>query len=59
MPERSKPYLLESCKDFKTCGKGRNGCRGCNVWNYVYDIEALKKYGPSPIHRKTFITHFV
>ena len=22
-------------------------------------IEALKKYGPSPIHRKTFITHFV
>ena len=44
MPERSKPYLLESCKDFKTCGKGRNGCRGCNVWNYVYDIEALKKW---------------
>ncbi len=22
-------------------------------------IEAIKKYGPSPIHRKTFITHFV
>ena len=22
-------------------------------------IQALKKYGPSPIHRKTFITHFV
>ena len=22
-------------------------------------IEALKQYGPSPIHRKTFITHFV
>ena len=22
-------------------------------------IEALRKYGPSPIHRKTFITHFV
>ena len=22
-------------------------------------IEALKKYGPTPIHRKTFITHFV
>ena len=21
-------------------------------------IEALQKYGPSPIHRKTFITHF-
>ena len=22
-------------------------------------IDALKKYGPSPIHRRTFITHFV
>ena len=22
-------------------------------------IEALKQYGPSPIHRKTFITHFI
>ena len=22
-------------------------------------IEALKKFGPSPIHRKSFITHFV
>ena len=22
-------------------------------------IEALRKYGPTPIHRKTFITHFV
>lgn len=22
-------------------------------------IEAIKKYGPSPIHRKTFLTHFI
>ena len=22
-------------------------------------IEAIKKYGPSPIHRRTFITHFI
>ena len=22
-------------------------------------IEALKKYGATPIHRKTFITHFI
>ena len=22
-------------------------------------IDALKKYGPCPIHRRTFITHFV
>ena len=45
-----------------------------NEWNEVYPeygfsshkgygtakhIEAIKKYGPTPIHRKTFITHFV
>ena len=28
-------------------------------YGYAAHIEALKKYGPSPIHRKTFITHFV
>ena len=22
-------------------------------------IEAIKKYGPCPIHRKSFITHFI
>ena len=27
--------------------------------NEARQIEALKKYGPSPIHRKTFIGHFV
>ena len=25
----------------------------------VAHIEALKKYGPCPIHRRSFITHFV
>ena len=44
MPEHLKPYFLESCKDFKACRKGMNGCRGCNVWNYLYDIEALKEW---------------
>ena len=22
-------------------------------------IEAIQKYGPTPIHRKSFITHFI
>jgi ribonuclease HII len=22
-------------------------------------IDAIKKYGPCPLHRKTFITHFI
>lgn len=44
MSKNSKPYLLESCKDFRTCRKGSNGCIGCNVWNYLYDIEALKEW---------------
>lgn len=25
----------------------------------AYHIEALRAYGPTPIHRKTFITHFI
>ncbi len=29
--------------------------KGYGAWAH---IEALKKYGPCPIHRKTFITHF-
>ena len=39
-----KPYFLKRCKDFETCKNEKNGCRGCNVWNYLYDIEALKKW---------------
>ena len=27
--------------------------------NEARQVEALKKYGPSPIHRKTFIKNFV
>lgn len=37
-----KPYKVESCKYIKTCGSSRlQGCIGCNVWNYLYDSEAL------------------
>ena len=40
-----KPYKLERCKRFGYCESGRlGGCRGCNVWNYLYDIDALKDW---------------
>jgi ribonuclease HII len=35
------------------------GFAGHKGYGSAAHIEALKKYGPSPIHRKTFITHFV
>ncbi len=33
--------FVEECKHFNTCEKGFNGCVGCNVWNYLYDTQAL------------------
>lgn len=35
------------------------GFAGHKGYGSAAHIEALKKYGPSPIHRKTFITHFI
>ncbi len=35
------------------------GFAGNKGYGAAAHIEALKKYGPSPIHRKTFITHFI
>ena len=35
------------------------GFAGHKGYGSAAHIEALKKYGPSPIHRKTFIGHFV
>ena len=35
------------------------GFAGHKGYGSASHIEALKKYGPSPIHRKTFITHFI
>lgn len=35
------------------------GFKGHKGYGSKAHIEALKTYGPSPIHRKTFITHFV
>ena len=35
------------------------GFAGHKGYGSAAHIEALKKYGPSPIHRKSFITHFI
>lgn len=43
--KKEKPYQLERCKRFGYCESGRlGGCRECNVWNYLYDIDALKDW---------------
>lgn len=40
-----KPYLVKKCKKFGECESARlGGCRGCNVWNYLYDITALQEW---------------
>lgn len=35
------------------------GFAGHKGYGSAAHIEAIRKYGPSPIHRKTFITHFI
>ncbi len=40
-----KPVLLKRCKEFEVCESVKHkGCKGCNVWNYLYDIKALQKW---------------
>ena len=40
-----KPYQIKNCKRFDVCESSRlGGCVGCNVWNYLYDIDALKEW---------------
>ena len=46
--------MEEYDKTFPEYGFASNKGYGAQV-----HIEALKKYGPCPIHRRTFITHFV
>ena len=37
--------FVSRCKEFEVCESAKNnGCIGCNVWNYLYDIEALKEW---------------
>ena len=45
LPESEKPVFIKRCEDFKICESVKQkGCKGCNVWNYLYDIKALQKW---------------
>ena len=46
--------MVDYDKDYPEYGFASNKGYGSAM-----HIEALKKYGPTPIHRKSFITHFV
>ena len=50
----NKPRLVEQCTQFEVCKSARNrGCVGCNVWNYLYNIEDLRKWCNG--HNKDFM----
>lgn len=45
LPDSEKPVFLKKCKDFESCESAKHhGCKGCNVWNYLYDIKALQEW---------------
>lgn len=45
LPDCEKPLLIKRCKEFEVCESVKQkGCKGCNVWNYLYNIKALKKW---------------
>ena len=45
LSDSEKPVLFKRCKDFDSCERVKHhGCKGCNVWNYLYDIKALQKW---------------
>lgn len=45
LPDYEKPVFIKRCKEFEVCESAkRKGCKGCNVWNYLYDIKALQKW---------------
>ena len=50
----NKPILVEQCTQFKVCKSAKKrDCVGCNVWNYLYNIEDLHKWCEE--HNKDFI----
>lgn len=54
LPDSKKPIFVSECKKFETCESAKNkGCSGCNVWNYLYDIKALRKWCKE--HNKDFM----
>jgi hypothetical protein len=53
LPDCEKPYQVKRCIHFNSCESGKlGGCRGCNIWNYLYDINALRKWCQK--HNKDF-----
>lgn len=45
LPGSKKPMFVSRCKKFKVCESAKlGGCRGCNIWNYLYDIRALQEW---------------
>lgn len=49
-----KPKFLKMCKQFEVCESAKNrGCVGCNVWNYLYNIEDLQKW--CKVHNRDFM----
>ena len=56
LPDSEKPVLISRCKEFEVCESVKQkGCKGCNVWNYRYDIKALQKWCKE--HNKDFMLY--
>ena len=56
LPDSEKPMFVSRCKEIEVCESVKNkGCRGCNVWNYLYDIKALQKWCKE--HNKDFMQY--
>ena len=56
LPDSKKPMFVSRCKEIEVCESVKNkGCRGCNVWNYLYDIKALQKWCKE--HDKDFMQY--
>ena len=54
LPDSEKPMFISRCKEFEVCESVKNkGCGGCNVWNYLYNIKALRKWCKE--HGKDFV----
>lgn len=56
LPDSEKPVFIKRCKEFEVCESVKQkGCKGCNVWNYLYDIKALQKWCKE--HDKDFMLY--
>lgn len=56
LPDSEKPVLVRRCKEFEVCESAKQkGCKGCNIWNYLYNIKALQKWCKE--HNKDFMLY--